>query len=420
MSYFHIAAVVLFFASLGSFLNYKFAKFPATIAQMMFALLLSAGLIAGAHMGLVDSAPIISFVTKIDFATILLHYMLPFLLFAGALHVNVVDLKTVKVSVTTLATLGVLLATFITGTLVWYAAQFLGINLPYIYALLFGALISPTDPIAVLSILSQMGLSKRIYARVAGESLFNDGVGLVVFLTILAVASSGAGGDIDLSRGVELFIREAFGGVILGVVLGFAFARIMRFIHDHKLQILFSLTLVVGGSALAEIIHVSAPLCMVAAGLVVGGSAKPHEAESHSHNHLYLFWELMDDVLNSVLFLLVGFELLVVPIEKSSVTMGGVAIAAVLIGRYISVAAPIRVIALKGYFERGTITLLTWGGLRGGLSIAMALSLPTGPHKPLILAMTYAVVMFSIIVQGLTFKRVVKLVMKDDKPKKKK
>lgn len=413
MTTFQIIAVILTVAAAGGYLNYRFIGFPATIGHMAFALLLSVAAIAAGKVGWLDIEPIRDVVNGIDFSEVVLHGMLSYLLFAGALHINFNDLKSVKWPVGILATVGVVLATFITGTLTWYAAQLVDLNLPYIYALLFGALISPTDPIAVLSILKQAGASKNIYTKVGGESLFNDGVGVVVFLAILAAATSGT--KFDPSHFFMAFAYESLGGMALGGIIGWATYRLLRSIDDYKVEVMLTLALVTGGYAFAEYLHLSAPLCMVVAGLIIGNQGRTFGMSDTTRRHIDVFWELIDEVLNAVLFLLIGLEILVVTLSGQSVALGLLAIVAVLLARLVSVGVPITVMRLTQNFERGTIRLLTWGGLRGGLSIAMALSLPAGEEKTIILTLTYIVVLFSIFVQGLSFQSGIKMIMKNVK-----
>lgn len=402
MTIFQAIALLLTFAAIGGYLNHRYIKLPITIGYMAFALMLSLLVIGLNAVGVFEAEALTAFVHRIDLPEILLHGMLSVLLFAGALHINWDDLKKARAAVFILATFGVMLAMVTTGTLVWFAAHFLGFDLPYIYALLFGALISPTDPIAVLAILKQVGVSKTLYTKIGGESLFNDGVGVVVFMAVLGAALS-ASGEQDWGHLGVVFLEEALGGVALGALLGWITYRLMRSIDEYKVEVMLTLALVTGGYALAEHLHVSAPICMVAAGLLIGNEGRRLGMSDETKRYIDSFWELLDEICNAVLFLLIGLALLIVPITPSTIVLGMSAIVAVLAGRLLSVGLPISLLRLREKFEKGTIALMTWGGLRGGISIALALSLPQGPFKDLILPMTYIVVLFSILVQGLTF-----------------
>jgi CPA1 family monovalent cation:H+ antiporter len=391
---FQIIAAILSLAALCSYLNHKYMKLPASIGQMAFAFALSASILLLEALGLVNFRSASSFINQIDFSNLLLHGMLSFLLFAGALHIDLEDLKNVIWPVSILATVGVIIATFVTGTLIWYAAAFAGIHLTYIYALLFGALISPTDPIAVLSILKKAGIPKTIYVKIGSESLFNDGVGVVAFITILSLATDvhpSTFSDISL-----LLVREVLGGATLGFFLGWAIYRMLREIDEYRIEILLTLALAAGGYVVAEMLKVSAPICMVAAGLLIGNRGRNFGMSERSRRRLDEFWELVDEILNAVLFMLIGFEIIVITFRGQHLLLGIFAIVAVLIGRFISVGSLISLLRVYRPFEEGTIRLLTWGGLRGGLSIAMALSLPPGSEKGVILPITYVVVLFSI------------------------
>ncbi len=407
MSAFQILAVLLTVAAIGGYINHRFIRLPETIGHMAFSLVVSLVVVALARLSVIDLQPVQAVLQQIDFTNVLLHGMLSFLLFAGALHINLSDLKTVRVPVTVLATVGVVVSTFITGTLIWYLAHWVGVPLLYIYALLFGALISPTDPIAVLSILKHAGASRKLYVKVGGESLFNDGIGVVVFLSIFGVATGSASPTVG-SVAASL-LREALGGATLGLLLGWIVYRLLRSINDHKVELLLTLALVTGGYALAEAQHLSAPICMVVAGLLIGSHGRLHGMSAATRERLDGFWELLDEILNAVLFMLIGFEVIVVSMSWSHAVLGLAAVVAVLFARFVSVGAPVLLLRPFYPFEKGTVPLLTWGGLRGGISIALALSLPVGEEKDIILPVTYLVVIFSILVQGLTFERLVRL-----------
>ncbi|HYQ92871.1 MAG TPA: sodium:proton antiporter [Candidatus Competibacteraceae bacterium] len=392
-----------------SYLNHRYVKFPASIGQMAFALGMSASVLFLEVLGVVNFRSASAFLYQIDFSNVLLHGMLSFLLFAGALPIELEELKNVVWSVSILATVGVIIATFVTGPLVWYAAALAGLDLPYLYALLFGALISPTDPIAILAILKEAGLSKTLYVKIGSESLFNDGISVVAFVTILGLATREyppTVADVSLR-----LVRETLGGAMLGLLLGWVTYRLLRSIDEYRVEILLTLALAAGGYVLAERLGVSAPLCTVAAGLLIGNRGRHFGMSARSRRRLDEFWELADEMLNAVLFLLIGFEVVVITFTGQHLLLGLFAIAAMLMGRVISVGVVISLLKRRQPVEAGTIGLLTWGGLRGGLSIAMALSLPPGPEKGVILPITYLAVMFSILVQGLTFKPALKFLL---------
>lgn len=408
MTVFEITAAILTLTATGGYLNQKYVRFPATIGLMAFSFIVSLIAILLDKMGWMDLTAVSAIVGQIDFSEVLLHGMLSFLLFAGALHINFDDLNKVKWPVAVLATVGVVASTFVTGTLVWLGADFVGLKLHYLHALLFGALISPTDPIAVLSILREAGISKRLYVKIGAESLFNDGIGVVVFLTILGLTTGAQ--ELEFSAVASLLVREAFGGAALGLLLGWLAYRSLRSIDSYKVEVLLTLALATGGYVIADLLHVSGPIYMVTAGLVVGNHGRNFGMSELTRTRLDDFWELLDEILNAVLFILIGLEVIVITITKEHILLGGIAIASVLLGRIVSVGAPISL--MSRYLDWRMIGLLTWGGLRGGLSIAMALALPAGPEKSIILPITYIVVLFSILVQGLTFQSSLKFLVK--------
>jgi CPA1 family monovalent cation:H+ antiporter len=407
MTSFQTIALLITLSALGTYINARLFKLPSTVGLMLFALLLSVAAIGLHRMGLVNLGATSAFVSGIDFSAILLHGMLSFLLFAGALHINLSELHRYRFIVGALATGSVVIATFVTGSIVWYVAHGFGFYFPYIYALVFGALIAPTDPVAVLSILQQTGMPKSLRVKIGCESLFNDGVGVVVFMALLGIAVAP---DTTALPGfgeiASLLIWQGVGSVVLGLTLGWIAFRFLLTVDDYKVEVLLTLALTAGGYSLAEAIHVSAPITMVVAGLVIGNHGRLFGMSHKTRHNLDMFWELLDEILNAVLFMLMGLELLVITITRQHMILGLVAIAAMLIGRYISVAIPVYLMHFRYQFERGTSLLLTWGGLRGGISIALALSLPAVPEKDLILDMTYVVVIFSILFQGTTFGRV--------------
>lgn len=409
MTAFQTIAFLLTSAALAGYLNQRFLRLPSTIGLMAFALILSLLGVGLNYLGLVDLSATSAFVRGVDFSSLMLHGMLSLLLFAGALHIDLDELHHVRSAVGMLATVGVIISAIVTGGLVWMAAVLMGISLPYYYALLFGALIAPTDPIAVLAILRTSSISKRFYARIGGESLFNDGVAVVLFLAALESALSGR--DFHPASLLADMTRQVLGGVALGTLLGFATHYLLTSINEYKVEVMLTLALATGGYVLAEGLHLSAPITMAAAGLVIGYHRRLGGQTGVTRKHLDLFWELLDEVLTAVLFVLMGLELMVIPMPEKTFLMGLIAIVAALIGRLVSVGLPVAITRLFHPVAPGTIRLLTWGALRGGISIAMALSLPAVAYKDLLLAMTYIVVVFSILVQGLTFRPMLKNIM---------
>jgi CPA1 family monovalent cation:H+ antiporter len=404
MTFFQTVALLLTFAAVAGYLNHKVLRLPRTIGLMAITLAMTLVLMVLAFFKVVDLSHASAFVTSIDFSDVLLHGMLAFLLFAGALHVDLHELLGQAVPVSVLATFGVLIATFVAGTLFWITAGWLWGSLSFVYGLLFGALIAPTDPIAVLGIMKKAGAPKALEAIFAGESLFNDGVGVVVFLTILGIV---LGHEKPGVGSVALFLLvEAAGGAILGLALGWIVYRLLRSVDAYQVEILLTLALATGGYALAEAIHVSAPITIVVAGMLIGNHGRAFAMSETTRQNLDKFWELIDEILNAVLFVLIGLEMISLSL---SVTVLGPAIAAILIvlvSRLVSVLFSTALLRGERKLSKGSIVFLTWGGLRGGISIALALSIPPVPERPLILAATYVVVIFSVIVQGLTITRV--------------
>lgn len=341
--------------------------------------------------------------SSIDFTEVLMGAMLNFLLFAGGIHINIDDLKEQLRPVVIFSTLGVVISTFVVGFGMFYLLPLFGIKLPFIYCLLFGALISPTDPVAVLSILKQANVSKSLETKVAGESLFNDGMAVVVFSVVLQLA---IGKEIDL--GIEniglLLLKEAGGGLFLGVILGWVTSRLMREVDDYIISVLVTLSVVMGGYLIARQMHISGPLTMVAAGLFMGNFNVKFKMKSITQDYLIKFWELIDEILNAVLFLFIGFELLMIKDLKHFVVPGLAAIVIVLLARVISIWGPTKF--MRTTFSPQTVKVLVWGGIRGGVSIALAMSIPKSEYSEIILSITYCVVVFSIIVQGLTIAKV--------------
>lgn len=407
MEYFLITSILVCLAAVFGFINVKFLKLPNSIGLMLITILFSLGVLA---LSAFDDTLLIAekeIITSIDFQTVLLDVMLSFLLFAGALHTNFEQLRVQRWPVLVFSTIGVLVSTFLVGTIIYFVLQIIPLQVDYIYCLLFGSLISPTDPIAVLGILKKAGAPKMLEAKIVGESLFNDGVGVVVFLTIFKIASSGTG-EVNPVEILELFGTEVLGGIFVGLVLGFLTYKLMKSIDDYDIEVIITLAAVMGGTAIAHHFHLSAPLAMVTAGLIVGNDTVRTSTMSEiTETYVDKFWELVDILLNTILFVLIGMEMLVLTFKGDFVIAGLMAIPIVLICRYASLLVPIQFFRKKLNFVPNTNLIMTWGGLRGGISIALALSLTDEMHRELFLMITYFIVVFSILVQGLTVGKVV-------------
>jgi len=410
MDYFIIAAVLIFISAIFGYINVRFLKLPNTIGLMLITIVFTLVVFAMSYFDdtLLNAERFI--ISQIDFKTVLLDVMLSFLLFAGALHTNFEQLKVQRWPIFVFSTFGVLVSTFLVGTFMFYILKLFGLEVNFIYCLLFGSLISPTDPIAVLGILKQAGAPKKLETKIVGESLFNDGVGVVVFLTIFQLASSTSGAIEPLAI-LELFGVEVIGGIVLGLLIGWITYRLMRSIDDYDIEVIITLAAVMMGTVVAQKFHLSAPLAMVTAGLVVGNDTVRNSAMSKTtETYVDKFWELLDILLNTVLFVLIGMEMLVISFQFNYVVAGLVAIPVVLACRYLSLLLPIKFFEKKLDFVPKTNLVMTWGGLRGGISIALALGLTAEMHRELFLVITYVVVVFSIIGQGLTVGNLVKKV----------
>jgi CPA1 family monovalent cation:H+ antiporter len=411
-SLFQIAALVLTLAAVFGYLNHRFLRLPPAIGVVVIALTVSICVILLdiASDRLAFGPAVRAILERIDFDDTLMKGMLSFLLFAGALHVDLNELLNRKWAIASIATVGVVLATFIVGFTTYGVAGLVGLDLPLLWCLVFGALIAPTDPVAVLGMLKTIHVPDSLQAKIAGESLFNDGVGVVVFtiMVALAVSAGGAGGEpMTALQVVKLFLQEAVGGAVLGLVAGYIAYRAMKAIDEYNLEVLITLALVTATYAIGLAIHVSGPIAVVVAGLLIGNHGARFAMSDTTREHVTTFWSLTDEILNAVLFLLIGFEVVVLAITGPVAWLMAISIPAVLFARFIAVAGPLTILRLRETFTKGAVPVLTWGGLRGGISVALALSLPEGDFKGPILAATYGVVVFSIIVQGLTFRRVV-------------
>ncbi|WP_432449700.1 cation:proton antiporter [Aliiroseovarius marinus] len=403
MTFLQIASLLIVLAGLFGAINYLFLKLPSAIGILVVSLAASLAILVldlvAPGLGVADQVR--TQVTSIDFSDALLEGMLGLLLFAGALHVKISDLRQQWRLVFLMATMGVALSTVVVGVgFSWIT------GMPLLIALVFGALITPTDPVAVLGVLREANLQKSLETKIAGESLFNDGVGYVVFLVLVGLAfpsdSHAAHGESAAMGAIMLFLQEAVGGAVLGVVLGWLTFRIMRQIDDYSLEVLLTLGLAFGGYELAVALHFSAPIMAVCAGLLIGDVGAKHGMSEETRKYVDAFWKLIDEILNAVLFLMIGFEVFAVAFTMDAVMAGTLAIALALVARLTAVAVPVTLLKPFRSFSKGVIPIMTWGGLKGGISVALALSLPDNEWKPLILTATYIVVIFSIIIQGLT------------------
>ena len=400
MTILQVASLLIVLAGAFGAINYLFLKLPSSIGILVVALLASLAVmgvdLVFPAMGATDA--IRSIVEDIEFSNALLEGMLGLLLFAGALHVKVSDLREQAWVVLLMATLGVAISTAIVG----YGFSWIT-GAPLIVALVFGALITPTDPVAVLGVLREANLRKSLETKIAGESLFNDGVAYVVFLIIVGIAfPSGDHPAMGALGAIKLFVQEAIGGALLGAVLGYLVFQIMKRIDDYSLEVLLSLGLAFGGYQLAVTLHMSGPIMAVVAGLFIGDVGMKHGMSEQTRLYLNKFWELIDEILNAILFLLIGIEVFAVTFDVNAIWGGILCIALALVARAAAVTIPLLLLKPFRTFTSDVIPIMTWGGLKGGISVALALTLPDNEWKPIILTATYTVVIFSIIVQGLT------------------
>ncbi len=408
MDFYVIATILIVLSALFGYINIRFLELPNTIGLMLITIVFTLLIFALSYIDPTLHEKQRAFIGKIDFKTILLDVMLSFMLFAGALHTNFQQLKVQRKPILVFATLGTLLSTFFVGIFVFFGLKVIHLNTDFIYCLLFGALISPTDPIAVLGILKKVGAPKQLEAKIVGESLFNDGVGVVIFITIYSIASKGLA-HFSAWHTVFEFIKEVGGGLALGGILGYGTFLLLKSIDDYDTEVIITIAAVMGGTLLAQKLHFSAPLAMVVAGLIVGHDTMRESSMSKvTEQYVDKFWELVDVLLNTLLFVMIGMELLMLTFEKEYFLAGILAIPAILLARFLSLQLPIKFYAKKLGFVKHVNTLMTWGGLRGGISIALALSLTTEMHRDLFLVMTYTVVVFSIIGQGLTVGTLIK------------
>jgi len=415
MDLFTIITILIVLAAIFGYINVRYLKLPGTIGLMVIAIIFTTMIIISGYFSDTLYAFEHSLVEQIDFHDVLMDVMLSFLLFAGALHTNFDQLKVQRYPILIFATFGVVVSTFLVGTMVFYLMQFLGYPVAYLYCLLFGALISPTDPIAVLGILKNANVPKKLETKIVGESLFNDGIGVVVFLTLMNIAKSETG-EIHVSEIAFLFVKEVFGGIAMGFALGYIAYWLMKTIDDYAAEIMITLALVTGGYLLANTLHLSGPLTVVVAGLIVGhDTVRAATMSEITEQYVDKFWQLVDEFLNAILFVLIGLEIMILTFNLNFLIAGILCIPIILLARFSSLAFPIGYFKEKLDFVPYTNIIMTWGGLRGGISIALALSLTATMERDLFVTITYMVVVFSIIVQGLTVGKLVKRLTKEEK-----
>ncbi len=418
MELYYTFSVLIVLASFFAYLNVRFLKLPGTIGIMIIAMLVSVAIrLLGDQYFPETTKEFFLLIQEFDFTEILMGAMLNFLLFAGALHINISDLREHKWPILTYASVSVVLSALIIAGLFYMIAPMLGMEIPFIYCLLFGTLISPTDPIVVLGILKEAKVPKMIETKITGESLFNDGVAVVMFAVVLKMATD-VNFDATFGSIAKLFLLEAGGGILLGALLGFTASNVMKKIDDYKVSVLITLSIVMGGFLIAKELHFSSPLAMVIAGLIIGNFGKSVAMSETTRDYLSKFWELIDEILNAILFLFIGFELLMLPDLQEQLLLGVVAIFICLLARTLAIFIPASTILRKNTYSKGSLTTMVWGGIRGGVSIALVMSIPNsvGEIKDVLLEVTYIVVLFSIVVQGLTVGKVAKRVLKDDEP----
>jgi CPA1 family monovalent cation:H+ antiporter len=411
MDTFTIITALISISAFISYINTRFIKLPGAIGVMVVAIVLSVFILVTGK-AFPDAFHFIRELTgSIDFTKALLDVMLAFLLFASAFHFDYQKLKEQRRPVLILSTIGVLGSTIIFGLMLDITTTWLGIELPLVYCFLFGALISPTDPVAVLSVLKKSKIPSSLETIIGGESLLNDGVGLILFITIGEVAEQGRAA-FSISHALELFAKEVFGGIALGIAVAWITYRFTRKVQDFQTIVLVSISMVMAISVLGNLLHVSIPLAAVSAGLILGNTSLGAKTAEGLQNYLHKFWELIDELLNTILFVMIGLQIVVLPFIKNYWFIGLLSVLFVLIARGVSIVVPALLLrrSLKTSFKG--ITILVWAGLRGGISVALALSLPPSPYKELVLSASYIIVIFSVIVQGLTLNKLVDKLVK--------
>ncbi len=402
---FQIIALLLTVTALFSYLNHRYLKLPTTIGVMLMAMVVSLALIGLDRLGLNFEQDVVKILAGVQFDEALMQGMLSFLLFAGALHTNLNDLAQQKIAILVLSTVGVMISTFVMGAGLYFMLPLLGVELSFSFCLLFGALISPTDPIAVLGILKIVKVPTSLEITIAGESLFNDGIGVIAFIMLSQVALHG--GHVSTGHIGLLFLEEAVGGAVFGLIIGWMAYLLLKSVDNYQVEVLITLALVTGGYALASALHTSGPIAIVVAGLLIGNHGRRFAMSERTRHNLDLFWELIDEILNALLFVLMGLEILLLKFTTAWLIAGLAAIPILLLARWLSVFLPVSAMRFWHKFSPGAVAIMTWGGLRGGIPVALTLSLPAGTERDLLLAITYIVVVFSVLVQGLTVQRLI-------------
>jgi CPA1 family monovalent cation:H+ antiporter len=405
MGLFEIATLVIVLTAVFSYLNCRYVRLPTTIGVMAISLAVSLGMLAAGEFWPSFRAQATELVQHIDFNRLLLHGMLAFLLFAGAQHVELNELRRELVPVALLAVVGTIISMFLIAGLGRYAMLLGGVSLPIAWCLLFGALISPTDPVAVIGIMRTLNAPPALETQIAGESLFNDGVGVVLFSVLLATVGGAAAPS--TFRIIVMVLQQSLGGIVIGLLTGIVINAMLQGVDDYKVELLLSIALAMGSYTLADVLHLSGPISTVVAGLMIGNQGISGISAA-SRQNFDTFWELLDEVLNAVLFVLIGLEVLATPRGRIYIVASLLCVPVALIARGVSVTATMSLLHAWRSMRLATIGFLTWGGLRGGLSMAMALSIPAGPQREPIVLATYAIVVFSILVQGLTVGKLVK------------
>ena len=407
MELYNSFAVIIVLAALFGYVNFRFLKFPNTIGVMIIALVSSLAIVLLGKFYPALFGHSMRLIKSLDFYTVLMKVMLGFLLFAGSIHIKTEEIRKERTAILTFSTIGVLISTFIVGALLYLVCMAFRLEINFIYCLLFGALISPTDPIAVIGILKEANIPKTLETKISGESLFNDGVAVVIFISIFEIIRAGvenlSGLDIFL-----LFLKEAGGGILLGMLLGYVGFWALKSINNYKVEVMITLAVVMGGSMLADKLHISGPLAMVMAGIMIGNKGRKFGMSDETRDYVDKFWEMIDEIMNAILFLLIGMEMLVISFTWIYLWLGLIGIVIVLLARLVSVWIPLTALKTKKAFEKNALPILVWGGLRGGISVALALSLPKEMFGEMFVTITYIIVLFSIVVQGLTIGKVVK------------